>query len=81
VDNLASELPSRTVPMVVFSAGNEKLGEKKQPGRVFVENEVTDTTWKSYARKGNSSVHQGCPFSGGLKNFSKKLCGEIRKVF
>ena len=38
MDTPSGELPSRTVPMGLFSAGNEKICEKRQPESVFVEN-------------------------------------------
>jgi hypothetical protein len=38
VDKPSGELPSRTVPLVLFSAVNEKVCEKKQSSSAFVEN-------------------------------------------
>jgi hypothetical protein len=46
------------IPMVLFSAVNEKLCEKNGHTVSFAENKMTNTIWKSYARKRNGNIHQ-----------------------
>ena len=71
--------------MVVFSAGNEKLCEKKQPGRDFVENardrhnldKLCERNTKSILRNVISKLggHVACLLPLAQVYFLKKLTG------
>ena len=47
----------------------------------FAKNNMPNTTWKSYARKRNSTVHQWCRFLGCLKNSTRKVIWEKNEKY
>jgi hypothetical protein len=49
-ENRAGNWSKTDIPVVLFSAVNEKLSEKNGHTASLGENKLTNTTWKSYAR-------------------------------
>jgi hypothetical protein len=49
-ENRAGNWSKTDIPVVLFSAVNEKLCEKNGHTALLAENKLANTTWKSYVR-------------------------------
>jgi hypothetical protein len=52
------------IPMVLFSAVNEKVCEKNGHTALLGENKLTNTTWKIYARNTQDTHRASISFTG-----------------